>query len=93
MAEPPAAHTGQPPISRPIVNPTRQALSVPQSKAASLLEALNPFVSCFSADGPAPRKLDEWDFVAQKFLNEFPPLLFLTSCFPRHMALEVLPMR
>jgi hypothetical protein len=93
MPETPAPNTGQPPLAGPIVNPTRQTLPVRQSKSTSLLEALDPFVSCFSADGPAPRKLEEWGFVTQKFLNEFPPLFFLTSYFPRHIALEVSPMR
>jgi hypothetical protein len=66
---------------------------VRQSEPSPFFESLNPLVSGFPADGPTPTLLSQPSFVAQKFLNESPPLLFITVNFPRHIARKVLPIR
>jgi hypothetical protein len=80
-------------MARAIVDLTGNPSPVSQSKTTALFETCDPFVSCFSANRLATTQLGQPAFAPQIFLNEFPPLLFVTVSFPRHSALKVSPMR
>jgi hypothetical protein len=85
MSGPPSANAPQPQSRWTVVDSTGDTLPITQSKTSALLESVDPFVGCFSADRPTSTLLSQAAFVPQIFLNEFPSLLLITIDFPRHM--------